>query len=247
MKYHYYYRNKENAVCDGWVEAADRNAVYAALREKGVKPFKVVGKNPWVVGGWWFVVGVIVAAVGAAVIAGKSTRSPGQDSVAGLVGRVPRHQIYGDRAIIESGIKSDWAECGFDEGEKILARFAQPGTSAIIPGTAETAARVVAECLKRKLKPAAGDLLEYAQIKSIVESMKDEARQFVKEGDTVEGYLDGLIDRQKQEMAFYNAAQQDVTNARETMGEDEFTTFWREKNAELRSIGVKTIPYPGED
>ena len=45
-KFHYFYQSKENRNLDGWIAAKSRDDVYAQLRKVGIKPYKVVGKDP---------------------------------------------------------------------------------------------------------------------------------------------------------------------------------------------------------
>ena len=62
MRYHYYYQTKENKSLDDWLVAKDRNDAYAQLRKRGIKPYKLVGRNPLA---WkrWAAIGVLAAAL----------------------------------------------------------------------------------------------------------------------------------------------------------------------------------------
>ena len=62
MRYHYFYQSRENKTCDDWIEAKNRDDAYALLRKRGIKPFKVLGRNPYA---WkrWTAIGVLAALV----------------------------------------------------------------------------------------------------------------------------------------------------------------------------------------
>lgn len=254
MKYHYYYQTKNNVSRDDWIHAKDRNAAYAALRQKGIKPYRLEGRNPvaWKRWATIFVLLVIVFALGARLYTheGSSVREDLNEQNDSLLTRVteldlmPRHQIYGNPAIIAEGVKSDWSKCGFTLGERILAKFAQPGQSAVIEVDASTAASALEECLSQSIEVLDGDLLEHKQIKTIVGSMKAEAREYLSGGGTASGYIDELIARQQREIVYYRAAEQDLSEAVEALDEDAFYNFWVNKNAELRAIGLPAIAYP---
>jgi hypothetical protein len=158
-----------------------------------------------------------------------------------------RHQIYGAESVIRNGISTEWSACGLDEGERYLARYAQPGIKvAYRRKTPETASAVEAS-LSRHLEVEDSELLEYRQLKQIVESIKDELRAYIKSGGNVDGFLDRLQERQDQEVAYYNAANQELENAKATMPEDELYNLWAAKNAELRAIGLPMLKEPLSD
>ena len=61
MRYRYFYQSKENKSCEGWIDAHDRNDAYNQLRKQGIKPYKLLGRNPLA---WkrWAAIGVLGAA-----------------------------------------------------------------------------------------------------------------------------------------------------------------------------------------
>ena len=62
MKYRYFYQTSRNESRDGWIAARDRNDAYAQLRRQGIRPYKVIGRNP---PAWkrWTAIGVLSGAV----------------------------------------------------------------------------------------------------------------------------------------------------------------------------------------
>lgn len=240
-KFHYFYQSKENKNLDGWIVAKSRDDAYAQLRKQSIKPYKVVGKDPIA---WkrWAAIAVLAVAL-AGTYAWLALRSapvaPDEQFV--------RHQIYGAESVIRNGISTEWSACGLDEGERYLARYAQPGIKvAYRRKTPETASAVEAS-LSRHLEVEDSELLEYRQLKQIVESIKDELRAYIKSGGNVDGFLDRLQERQDQEVAYYNAANQELENAKATMSEDELYNLWAAKNAELRAIGLPMLKEPLSD
>ena len=240
-KFHYFYQSKANKNLDGWIVAKSRDDAYAQLRKQSIKPYKVVGKDPIA---WkrWAAIAVLAVAL-AGTYAWLALRSepvaPDEQFV--------RHQIYGAESVIRNGISTEWSACGLDEGERYLARYAQPGIKvAYRRKTPETASAVEAS-LSMHLEVEDSELLEYRQLKQIVESIKDELRAYIKSGGNVDGFLDRLQERQDQEVAYYNAANQELENAKATMPEDELYNLWAAKNAELRAIGLPMLKEPLSD
>ena len=242
MKYHYFYQTSKNESADGWIAAKDRNDAYAQLRKRGIKPYKLLGKNPLPWRRWALVAVPMAALAGMSAWLAWGTK----DNVAGARAEfeVARHQIYGDRSIIENGIATRWSACGLSAGEQHLARYAQPGVA--VPRVAAFGKIVAAvdESLERRLEAADGELTEYRQIKGIVEAMKSELRRYKASGGTTESYLKRLHERQKLEIAFYLAAEQELKSASEEKSDDELNGLWAEKNAELRAIGLPMLPNP---
>lgn len=47
MKYRYLYQNKTNQNCEGEIEARDRADAYTKLRKAGIRPYRVIGDDPF--------------------------------------------------------------------------------------------------------------------------------------------------------------------------------------------------------
>ena len=75
----------------------------------------------------------------------------------------------------------------------------------------------------------------------MVEGMKQEARRYLAAGGTVVEYGKRLTERQDAEITIYNRVKADIENARTTMSEAAFMTYWEKRNDELRNLGIKTI------
>ena len=47
MKYIYLYQDRENKNLRGEINARDRADAYARLRKQGIRPYRVIGDDPW--------------------------------------------------------------------------------------------------------------------------------------------------------------------------------------------------------
>lgn len=241
MKYQYFYQNKKNENLSDWIVAKDRSDAYAQLKKKGIKPYKLIGKNPLAWKRWAAIAlltcGLIIALI--YILHNNYVHAP-------EIRIVPRHQVYGDPVIVAQGVKTDWNACNLLPGEKFLSRYAQPGLFVQSPQSYMVKKIIgdVQECLTNKLDTTTAELTEYTQIKEIIESIKIELRTYINEGGTVATYLYRLVERQQQEVAYYNAAMQEIENAKSRLDPDQLYYFWAKKNSELRAIGLPMIKFP---
>lgn len=47
MTYKYLYQDKENRNCEGEIKARDRADAYTILRKQGIRPYRIIGDDPW--------------------------------------------------------------------------------------------------------------------------------------------------------------------------------------------------------
>ena len=134
MKYTYAYKTSDGVRHEDSMNAASREVVFAILREKGIKAIKVVAADGSKANGE--VRGVqrraVVALVAlAAICAGMIAYFGGTRTAAVVAANSamssPRHQIYGDPAIMEPIERGDFGSILSRDGDKMLAIFAQPG------------------------------------------------------------------------------------------------------------------------
>ena len=95
MRYHYYYQTKDNRSLDDWIVAKDRADAYAQLRKRGIKPYRLDGRNPLA---WkrWTAIGVLAAIVvvlAVALFVESGDNAPMSEE---------RSQLYGDPATLQS-------------------------------------------------------------------------------------------------------------------------------------------------
>ena len=240
------------------MDAESREAVFAALRQQGIKAIKVVAADGSKANGEIrgirkrvlaaAVFGAVVLAVVGTVVVGRGLwPRRGEPGVFALpLDNTTRRQVIGDTAIIEKGIRTGWADVFELEGERFLASFAIPGVPA---GQRSTSEEKLREALHCSPSPSAftsvSDGLEARQIRAMVEGMKDEARRFVKAGGSIAQYGRLLVQRQEEEIAYYNRAKAEIEAAQKAkMPAAQLNDLWEKRNESLRQMGVKLVPMP---
>ena len=63
MKYKYLYQDRENRNLDGEIVAKDRDEAYKLLRKQGIRPYRVIGDDPWNWRPWAVAAGYLVLSV----------------------------------------------------------------------------------------------------------------------------------------------------------------------------------------
>lgn len=245
MKFLYEYRTKDNVRHEGVINAASRDAAFAALKAQGIRPGsvkeapglfnKVFGK-----GKRW----IAIAALSIVAIASTSIalRDKVSSKTLPAIDDSMRRQILGDSAIIEKGIRTGWQDVFENEGDRFLASFALPGQA---PKIVRVNAISLRTALSAKVEVLDSDTLEARQIKVIVEGMKREARAYLKEGGTIEKYCRRLIRRQQEEIGYYVRAEREVQVAsKNKMPAVELEKLWEKRNSELRQMGIRPISMP---
>ena len=247
MKYTYAYKTSDGVRHEDSMNAPSRDEVFIELRKRGIKAIKVVAAdgskaNGEVRGVRKRVVAILLVfvALGVGVCAYLGGVLTGGSPESGIAFQTDqsRRQIIGDAAIIEKGIRNGWSDVFELEGERFLASFAIPGVKA---GQRNTSEKEFIAALKFRSEFSSDDSLEVRQIKAMVEGMKQEARRYLAAGGTVVEYGKRLTERQDAEITIYNRVKADIENARKTMSEAAFMTYWEKRNDELRNLGIKTI------
>ena len=99
--------------------------------------------------------------------------------------------------------------------------------------------------LNRKILPSASDTLEAQQIKAMVEGMKDELRQFINAGGTIAEYGRRLVQRQEEELKYYNLVKNELDAAAAAQKpQHEIFALWERRNEELRQMGIRLVAMP---
>ena len=225
--------------------AESREAVFEALRKKGIRPIKVIAEdgskaNGEIRGVRRRVVGV--AAVLAAIVAVIATSLYNRVSAPPLPefeSGQTRRQIIGDTAIIDKGIATGWSDVFPEEGDRFFASFAIPGVRA---GQRNTTVEEIKAALDRDVEVSDSDGLEARQVKSMVAGMKAEARAYINAGGSIVDYGKRLTERQDAEIAIYERAKAEIDHARKTMSQDDFIALWEGRNDQLRNLGIKLVP-----
>ena len=261
MKYTYAYKTSDGIRHEDSMNAASREEVFAELRKRGIKAIKVVAADGSKANGE--VRGVRKRAVAAlvalaAVCAGVIAYFGGTRTAAVVAANPamssPRHQIYGDPAIMEPIERGDFGGILPREGDKMLAIFAQPGelmcAKGVNPrrlgtgngerGTVFGAYAKDELTADKDIQIAAEDSREVRELKQIVNGMREEMREYLANGNgTLRSYWRRLNERTLSEMQIYERTRRELE--KETRPE-----IWEQKNESLRILGLRTIPAPNE-
>jgi len=82
MTFKYLYQDRHNKNCEGEIVARTRDEAYTLLRKQGIRPYRVIGDDPWnwrpwaIAAGYAVLLVALVAASIAALVAGESAKRP---------------------------------------------------------------------------------------------------------------------------------------------------------------------------
>ena len=68
MKYKYLYQDRENQNREGEIAARNRDEAYKLLRKQGIRPYRVIGDDPWNWRPWAISAGYVVLSVALIVV-----------------------------------------------------------------------------------------------------------------------------------------------------------------------------------
>ncbi len=208
MKYKYLYQTKDNENREGWIDARDRADAYTRLRKQGIRPYRVIGNDPfkwqpWAIG---FAFVVLVAALAWFVL------KPAPEGARG------RCQFTGNSDVISAGLANGWEDVFPCMLDRYLAAYAQPGWIALPPEVTDANIAAFADELKKPLESTA-TTDEARLVVRIVATMRQEMSDYLAKGGTVKDYLAFLEDRQDQERDFRNKVMETIARAPESMRE----------------------------
>ena len=232
MKYQYFYQTSSNENKTGFVNAKNRAEAYAALRKSGIRPYRLKGDDPlnwqpWAVGGAFF---ALTAAFFLTLFFWKN------DSVIKVEG-VRRQQLYGDKAVISSGLETNWEKFLPTKLDTYLAAYAQPGWIALPPDcSADDIASFKAD-LECPLELSSGDSDAVQLLKAIVLAMRSEFAEYIARGGSAADYLKFLDERQDEEISIRKRAVESV----EAAPQDIRSKVLMNANVRLREMGLAEI------
>ena len=253
MKYTYAYKTPDGTRHEATMNAASRDEVFAELRRQGIKAIKVVAADGSKANGEVrgvrarvVVLLLLVVAIGvglAAYMGGTRFRA---SAVPDPAKASPRHQIYGDPAVMEGFERGDFSSALARPGDRLLAIFAQPGklmcAKGVDPRRLDPAAeKALSDYVKaelgadRDLGMGADDSREVRELKQIVNGMREELREYLANGNgTPRSYWRRLLERTQQELQIYERIRRELENEKNP-------AVWEEKNEALRRLGLRTI------
>lgn len=232
MTYQYLYQTKENENRRGEIKARNRAEAYAALRKRGIRPYRLIGDDPM---NWrpWAVSGAISSLVLAQVVALFSLWRAGN-------GMQPekRGQLVGDAQVIASGAASGW-EGVFDSAlDRYLAAYAQPGWLFEPPAIDEAEKAQFEASLDAEMPQSSDDAPEIRQLRAIVLQMRGEMKEYLASGGTIDDYLDFLSERQEREFKTREVARETLEKAPPEMRR----RVWLNLNMRLGDLGIAPLP-----
>ena len=254
MKYTYAYKTADGVRHEDSIEAESRDAAFTQLRDRGIRPIKVVAADGSKANGELHgvrkrvVVGLVaLAALVAGVIAYLGGERTGAATAANQETSAPRHQIYGDPAVVGAFERGEFDNVLPRDGDRLLAIFAQPGRLMCAKGADPRSLDAVSAVLFEDYSKNAlasqydidfmpSDSREVRELKQIVNGMRDELREYLANGNgTPRSYWRRLNERTMQEMQIYERTRRELE--KETSEE-----VWEQKNDALRRLGLRTIP-----
>jgi hypothetical protein len=257
VKYHYFYQSHENKTLDDWIVAKNRDDVYAQLRKRGIKPFKVLGRNPYAWKRWTAiaVLAALVAVLFLVLLRGRIKNLREAENAA--FASEERSQIYGDNAILHELASDGWRKAMGNEGDAWLARHAIPGVMCDCATGGSQSSATASDAKKRNLpalttspvRIAQDDVAEVAKMKRLVNNMKQELAEYLAADGTPEDYMALCDERLRTERDILSNVTQELKTLETRMtpeNYDETAALWAKKNAMLRSLGLPTLVIPDD-
>lgn len=234
MKYHYFYQSKKNENLDGWIVAKNRDDAYAQLKKQGIKPFKVLGRNPI---GWkrWAAITVSTLAAVYFFWAWRTARKAAVPSMMAV-----RSTLYGDASMIQRLSSNGWRTTFPNEGDAWFARHAMPGVVCDCPSNCMV--NISSESLQILDK----DSEELRKMKRMVNGMKKEMQEYLDAGGALEDYIDLCCERVRTEKGIKDSINGKFIQLRKK-DPLEVADDWEKQNKTLRSLGLPTVPLPVAD
>ena len=275
MTFVYYYKTCDGVRHEAEIGAPSRDEAFSELRKQGIRPIKVIEKNPARVtpGIRRRVVFalVVVAGIGAGALGWFVSRITEDDVPSrSLSTEESKHAIATSpppvavmqketvrrtvaKPLARQRIPGDRARIerlkreAFDNpAETLLARFAEPGQDVGNLRLTPEIKAAFTKVLKQPIYMKADELTEAIDLKRIVAGMKREMSAFLDDGGTVEVYLSELQKRQDIEIQHREKAEKRLAKLLGEGVPSKAYSFWLQANASLHALGIAPIPLPEE-
>lgn len=250
MKFIYQYRTSKNELMSGEISAPTRDHVYIYLKEKGIKPSKVedapgifnvlMGRGKrWLL---IVVLGLIALSLGLTLNIEHRKQAIAVSMISDFESQT-RRQVIGDLGIVEKGCRDGWAEVFDLPGDRFLASYAIPGVNA--SSQIDVCEEDIRASLASNRNVRTTDSIEARQIVSIVAGMKKELREYLKNGGSIELYIERLRERQQEEQGYFVRANNELDAAKMNgMPQESLESLWECRNEQLRRMGIRSLPFP---
>ena len=276
MTFIYYYKKSDGIRHEAEIDAPTRDEAFAALRRQGIRPIKVLEKEPVRASNGirkrivFFI--VVVVGVVAGVLGWFASRATDEDvsspspktgvDVSEPVATNPppavavqkeRERRFIAKPLARQRIPGDRARIEklkreiFDNAaETLLAKFAEPGQRIGPLTLTREAKESFGKVLKQPLYVKADELTEAIDLKRIVSGMKREMSAYLTAGGSVEEYFAELQKRQNVEVERREKAEQHLAKLLNEKNPAKAYSFWLKANASLHALGIAPIPIPEE-
>lgn len=252
MKFIYEYRTRENVPCKGEISAPTKEAAYDILKSRGIRPGKVweapgllnklFGKGKR----WGLIFILAIALIGVLVYlnvlsnekeAATKELGAANRELADIIMFEDRGQIYGPDAVLK-GMRRDGfiSVFGDDAVSRFLAAYAIPGV-AVDRAALSFPKGIGLQEIDRVVEISDNDMEEVKKLKRIVNGMRREFAQYLRDGGSVLGYLQRLDIRQKAEYGIYNRVKASLLHEKNL-------DVWQERNRMLRLKGLPMVDPP---
>jgi len=253
LRFSYAYKTSDGVRHEASMDASSREAVFETLRRQGIRPIKVVAADGSKANGedarrssrlsfrvllasLVLLVPLVLALV---ILKNRFDLFSGKSQTERMTS--PRHQLYGDPATLEEMERDGFASVFPHAGDRVLAAYAIPGrliSPEIRRIPPRELAKAIAAAMDEDVAFAEADLPEVAELKRIVQGMKEELRWYVGDGvGTASSYLARLDERQEEEIRIYERTQKELETCTNQ-------SIRAERNAALRAMGLRTVPRP---
>ena len=155
-----------------------------------------------------------------------------------------RQTINGDRRRVEAA-----AAAFANAAERLMAAFAEPGRPVPAIDAPRPADSEFDAALREPIRIAETDFTETADLKRIVAGIKSDLRAYLAAGGDIDGYVAGLVKRQKLEVSYRDRAGKHLSRlcaglSAGKAAKEEAYGYWLKANAQLQSMGIYPLPLP---
>lgn len=239
MKYHYFYQSRDNKSLDDWIDAKDRNEAYSLLRKRGIKPYKLLGRNPLPWKRWTAIAILCVVVAVLSIVVVQELAADRREAFAWE----ERSQVYGDPERLHELSADGWQKAMGNDGDAWLARHARPGI--ICDCNVKAPSTVVLSTEPLRIETT--DVPEVAKMKRIVNGMKRELAAYLAADGSQEDYKILCDERLRTERGIIENLAHDFKVLESRLSKDNYeatSATWAKKSALLRSMGLPTVPMP---
>lgn len=239
MKFVYEYRTSDNVRHEDVVIASSREAAFQLLKNRGIKPSRVIEASGFFnklfgKGKRWIAIAILGILVIGLLLVVFNLRS--EIEASHFEGEwEDRSQIYGDPVVLSVVFSNDFKDVFESAGERFLARYAIPGKIVkLTPREMKEGLHALESMSMDMVATAEEDFVEVVKLKRIVNGMKLELGNYLKAGGTIKQYVKRLQGRQYDEYMTYRRIKTELERERDL-------EVWKNRNLELRVLGLPMV------